>query len=87
MEWGRGWQRRPNYDCAGEKINYKGVIVSEIITLATRSERHPEADMELRRMAVQITAQLPADADDALAVLDYARKFVRMFLSREVTPA
>lgn len=59
--------------------------MSEIITLATRAERHPEADMELRRLAVQVAAQLPADPDEAIAVLDYARKFVCMFLGREVT--
>lgn len=38
-------------------------------------------------MAVQIAAQLPADPDEALVVLDYAREFVRIFLGREVTPA
>lgn len=35
----------------------------------------------LKRQAIQITAQLPENTDDALAVLEHARALVEGFLS------
>jgi hypothetical protein len=36
---------------------------------------------QLKRLAVQVVAQLPEDSDDALRVLSYARELVISFLS------
>jgi hypothetical protein len=40
----------------------------------------------LRRHAVQLAAQLPEDAEQALAVLDFARILVETFLSGDHAP-
>lgn len=58
--------------------------MSDIVRLVHRpAERHPEADMALRRLAIQLASQLPEDAAEALAVLDYTKSLVKMFLMPE----
>jgi hypothetical protein len=37
--------------------------------------------MARKRLAMQIAAQLPADEEEALAVLEYAKTIVRSFLA------
>lgn len=55
--------------------------MAEVVRLSQRpAGRHPEADMALRRLAIQIASQLPEDAAEALAVLDYVREVVDTFL-------
>lgn len=43
-------------------------------------------DVELRREALQIVAQLPKDALEAVVVLEHARKLVEGFLSPRGVP-
>jgi hypothetical protein len=43
--------------------------------------RQNENDLALRRVAVQLVAQLPENETEALKVLDLARAFVLHFLS------
>jgi hypothetical protein len=40
------------------------------------------SETALRRKAVQVTAQLPQDTDEALKVLDLARKLLLEFVGR-----
>jgi len=51
-----------------------------VTALVTKTLQSTE-DMALRRAAVQVAAQLPADLEDALAVLTYARQIVTEFLA------
>lgn len=37
-------------------------------------------DLHLRRLAIQIAAQLPEDLDEALEALDLAKELVRSFM-------
>lgn len=53
-----------------------------VLNLVPRaSNRSVEDDMALRRLAVQLSAQLPESTDDAIAALDYAKILVRSFLA------
>lgn len=54
----------------------------EVISMVNRpKKRNPGADAALKRLAIQVVAQLPDDEADALAVLDYAKTLVRSFLA------
>lgn len=58
-----------------------GREVGEIKSLSDyRSEPCERHDMRLRRLAIQIAAQLPEDVGDALATLDLAKTLVRSFM-------
>ncbi len=46
----------------------------------------PEEQNWLRRQAIQIAAQLPENADDALQVLDLAKSLVSGFLKEPQVP-
>lgn len=46
-----------------------------------RRGRTPERDAHLRRLALQLVVQLPADTQDALDCLDMAKAAVRAFLA------
>jgi hypothetical protein len=48
--------------------------------------RSAEDDLELRRLAIQIAAQMPNDSERALATLDYAKDIVRTFLRGGAMP-
>lgn len=51
----------------------------------TSTERYvdPDAELRLKRLALQISVQLPEDTDDALRVLELARSLVTDFLMNE----
>lgn len=46
-----------------------------------RNTRTPEREAHLRRLALQLAVQLPADTRDALDCLDMAKTAVRSFLA------
>lgn len=46
-----------------------------------RKSRAPDREAALRRLALQIAVQLPADSQDALDCLDLAKTLVRSFLA------
>lgn len=46
-----------------------------------RKARSPEREAHLRRLALQLVIQLPADPQDALDCLDLAKTAVRGFLA------
>lgn len=46
-----------------------------------RRGRSPEREAHLRRLALQLAVQLPADTGDALDCLDMAKTAVRSFLA------
>lgn len=46
-----------------------------------RNQRSPEREAHLRRLALQIAVQLPADTQDALDCLDHTKTLVRSFLA------
>lgn len=50
------------------------------MVLKAKTPQPPEA-VALKRLAIQIVAQLPEGEDDALAVLEYAKTLVRSFLA------
>ncbi len=52
--------------------------VIEVVT----QQNQDVSEMAIRRKAVQVTAQLPLDTDDALRVLDLARKLLLEFVGR-----
>jgi flagellar biosynthesis regulator FlaF len=45
-----------------------------------RRPRLPAREAELKRLALQLAAQLPEDTQEALDALDYTRTLVRAFL-------
>lgn len=50
--------------------------------LAVVQEAQMGGETAIRRKAVQVTAQLPMDTDEALKVLDLARKLLLEFVGR-----
>lgn len=46
-----------------------------------RRAREAGRDQQLKRLAIQLAAQLPEDTDEALDVLDHVRTLVRSFLA------
>lgn len=44
--------------------------------------RSPDEELGLKRLAIQLAAQLPENEDDALAVLEHTKTLVRSFLAR-----
>jgi hypothetical protein len=58
----------------------------EVIVMAkARSRRTKLEEAALKRLAIQIAAQLPEVEEDALAVLEHAKTLVRSFLGRPGT--
>ena len=52
----------------------------QVVSLPERKSRDPK-ELERRRLAVQIAAQLPGDATEAILVLEAALTLVRIFLT------
>lgn len=46
-----------------------------------REKVDPARERDLRRLALQLVAQLPENTRDALDALEYAKTFVRAFLA------
>lgn len=46
-----------------------------------RRSRAPGRDQQLKRLAIQLAAQLPDDAAEALDVLDHVRTLLETFLA------
>lgn len=46
-----------------------------------RRARIPGRDQQLKRLAIQIAAQLPDDTEEAIDVLEHVRTLVRGFLN------
>lgn len=46
-----------------------------------RRSRDPGREMQLKRLAIQLAAQLPDDTQEALDVLEHAKTLVRAFLA------
>jgi len=55
------------------------------LTAANRKSISPKREAHLRRLALQLVVQLPADPQEALDCLDLAKVAVRSFLA-EPTP-
>lgn len=54
----------------------------DVIRFSPRfSDRHQDDEAVLRRLAIQIASQLPADATEAMAVLERAKWLVEAFLT------
>jgi hypothetical protein len=48
--------------------------------ISMRRPRPPTREGELKRLALQLAAQLPEDTQEALDALDYTKTLVRSFL-------
>jgi hypothetical protein len=52
----------------------------EMQVVSMRRPRPPTRDAELKRLALQLAAQLPEDTQEALDALEYTKTLVRSFL-------
>lgn len=55
-----------------------------VISLIQKQKSPNPKEAALKRLAIQIAAQLPEDGDEALAVLEYAETLVRSFLGESM---
>lgn len=46
-----------------------------------RRSRVPGRDQQLKRLAIQLAAQLPDDTDEAMDVIEHVRTLLRSFLA------
>lgn len=53
--------------------------------MASKEKWNPEAEAQLKRLALQVAVQLPEDMDEALRVLDLTRGLVTGFLMDDST--
>lgn len=51
-----------------------------VVTMTRKRHQSSEEVLALKRLAIQIAAQLPEREEDALAVLEHAKTLVRSFL-------
>jgi hypothetical protein len=56
--------------------------MQSVIAMQPRQKPAPPHDAALKRLAIQIAAQLPEEEEDALAVLEHAKTLVRSFLGQ-----